>query len=413
MKKRFIALAMGAAMATMALCSCAPSATGGFLGAQSGTSSLLTISSSTDGTTVNLLSGDVYTFASNYVVTPANPYSANFCNGTTQYNPTPAHIEWTDSVGANYYTVKLSRSEDMSGAEYYSALTNSIDVEDLFMGTKYYYQVYAHRDTATVKSKVFSFTTAYLPRTIRFDTTHLDANTRDIGGYYTEDGNYRIKQGIAIRGAEVKHYTQEAKNKMLYNMGIKTELAVHGEETSLLGGEGINYVYTHSPHYVNYGGIHYDSSAAELAKSILVFANADNYPIFFHCQLGRDRTGTLAFLINALCGVGEKDLFLDYEMSYLSQYGGYSWNTNGTPKAKTGQFERMFKFINEGRSYQDDKHDSHGDPVRQHEIVNPHFNPADTTLAERTATFLKGQLGAYGINDQVIAQIRANMLEEV
>ena len=92
----------------------------------------------------------------------------------------------------------------------------------LFMGTEYYYQIIAHRATRTVKSNVFTFTTAHLPRTISLPATYRDTNCRDIGGYYTEDGNYRIKQGVAYRSAEVKHCTAEAKNKLLYKMGIKT-----------------------------------------------------------------------------------------------------------------------------------------------------------------------------------------------
>ena len=100
-------------------------------------------------------------------------------------------------------------------------------------------------------------------------------------------------------------------------------------------------------------------------------------------------------------------------MAYFSNYGSIGWDGNGTPKAKTGQFERMFRYINEGVSEQDSEHDAHGDPVSQSTITNPYFKTTDTTLAERTATYLKGFLGEYGINDDVIAAIRANLLEEV
>jgi hypothetical protein len=43
-------------------------------------------------------------------------------------------------------------------------------------------------------------------------------------------------------------------------------------------------------------------------------------------------------------------------------------------------------------------------------LTNKHFNPADTSLAERMATYLKGEIG---ITDAQISAIRANMLEEV
>jgi len=371
-----------------------------------------TLTSATNNTTVNLLSGNVYEFATNYSINVDWPNSMDYANGQTQYEPTPAHITWADSEAANYYTVKIGRKSDLSDAQTFATFTNSLDVEDLFMGTEYYYQIIAHRATRTVKSNVFTFTTAHLPRTISLPATYRDTNCRDIGGYYTEDGNYRIKQGVAYRSAEVQHCTAEAKNKLLYKMGIKTELALHSATTPDLG-DAVNFITVESPHYVNYGGIHYAFAAQHLATALLTFADANNYPILFHCQLGRDRTGTLAFLLGALCGVGQQDLFLDFEMAYFSNYGSIGWDGNGTPKAKTGQFERMFRYINEGVSEQDNEHDDYGDPVSQSTITNPYFKTTDTTLAERTATYLKGFLGEYGINDDVIAAIRANLLEEV
>ena len=44
-------------------------------------------------------------------------------------------------------------------------------------------------------------------------------------------------------------------------------------------------------------------------------------PIYLHCSLGRDRAGTLAFLISALVGVEEIDLYRDYEMSFFAITG--------------------------------------------------------------------------------------------
>jgi|GEM_PF-2981847 len=406
MKKKALALSIGAVLSATALLGAVPVSMA-IDAVANQSASYATISSETDGTTVNLLSGDAYTFASNYAINVSQPYCTQFCNGTTKTNPTPAHITWKDTGNANYYTVKLSRNADMSGAETYSCIQNYLDVEDLFMGTKYYYQIYAHRDDSVVKSKVFSFTTAHLPRTIRLDTTYLDANFRDIGGYYTEDGNHRVKQGLAYRGAEVKHYTQEAKEKLVYELGIKTELAVHNEETSYLSDFGFsqesgNYVYTAGPHYVEWYGIAFygDQTQENLKKELLVFADPANFPVFFHCQLGRDRTGTLAFVLGALLGVGKEDLFLDYELSYLTQYGGYGWTGDNCAENKVYQFEAMYQFINDGTCVNYSKET----------LTNQYFDPTDTSLAERMETYLKGCLG---ITDAQIAAIRANMLEEV
>ena len=50
-------------------------------------------------------------------------------------------------------------------------------------------------------------------------------------------------------------------------------------------------------------------------------ANENNYPIYFHCNAGADRTGTLAILIEALLGVSEEDITKDFELTTFSIYG--------------------------------------------------------------------------------------------
>ena len=44
-----------------------------------------------------------------------------------------------------------------------------------------------------------------------------------------------------------------------------------------------------------------------------VFLDLRNYPVLFHCIAGQDRTGAVAFILNALLGVPEEQLYLDWE----------------------------------------------------------------------------------------------------
>ena len=46
-------------------------------------------------------------------------------------------------------------------------------------------------------------------------------------------------------------------------------------------------------------------------------ANPANYPMYLHCTYGRDRTGTVCYLLEALLGVSEEDLIDEYELSAL------------------------------------------------------------------------------------------------
>ena len=53
-----------------------------------------------------------------------------------------------------------------------------------------------------------------------------------------------------------------------------------------------------------------------------VLGDKNNYPIVIHCSIGTDRTGLLCFLINALLGVSEEDLYRDYLFSNFGNIGG-------------------------------------------------------------------------------------------
>jgi hypothetical protein len=44
-------------------------------------------------------------------------------------------------------------------------------------------------------------------------------------------------------------------------------------------------------------------------------------PVYFHCSLGRDRTGTLGILLLGLLGVREGDISKEYELTYFAPVG--------------------------------------------------------------------------------------------
>ena len=61
-----------------------------------------------------------------------------------------------------------------------------------------------------------------------------------------------------------------------------------------------------------------------------VFADEENYPIYFHCYGGADRTGMIALYLRALLGESDEDIFIDYELTSLSSY------TKGESEGVTG-----------------------------------------------------------------------------
>ena len=73
-----------------------------------------------------------------------------------------------------------------------------------------------------------------------------------------------------------------------------------------------------------YGGknIFTNSENKESIKKFFeTLTDENNYPIDFHCVRGTDRTGALAYVIEAMCGVDELNLKRDYLFSNFANIG--------------------------------------------------------------------------------------------
>lgn len=73
----------------------------------------------------------------------------------------------------------------------------------------------------------------------------------------------------------------------------------------------------------------------------------DDKPVYFHCAIGRDRTGTFAALVLGLLGVSEGDISKDYELTYFAP-DGISTNDGGEFKyhrAKSSGYVAVIKHI--------------------------------------------------------------------
>ena len=67
-----------------------------------------------------------------------------------------------------------------------------------------------------------------------------------------------------------------------------------------------------------YGSMQKDWGREPFAKVFRVFLDRKNYGIVFHCIGGRDRTGSVAFILNGLLGVEEEELWKDWEATGFS-----------------------------------------------------------------------------------------------
>ena len=185
-----------------------------------------------------------------------------------------------------------------------------VAVPDLEVGRAYYWQVSDGSET----SQLFTFTTA--DGYPRFFALEGVSNFRDVGGYITMDGK-RVKQGMVFRSAYLNDASAEAKDYMLNVLGIRTELDLRGSGAAAFGSDVERQVIAMKWYNLIFNEADYEATR----QTFSAFADPENYPINFHCAIGRDRTGTTSFLLLGLLGVDEETMLKEYYSSFYSQDG--------------------------------------------------------------------------------------------
>lgn len=159
--------------------------------------------------------------------------------------------------------------------------------------------------------------------TVRFIDS-LARNARDLGGWPCDGGT--VKYGLLYRTAFLSGSDAAYNNKSVYidRLGVMHEF-------DLRGSESVESSYFPVGHYHSYsGGIQYDLVVTgtggydSLIKELLtdvMNAAIHNEPALFHCSMGCDRTGTLAFYLECILGMSDVDIDIEYELSSLFDDG--------------------------------------------------------------------------------------------
>lgn len=208
--------------------------------------------------------------------------------------------------------LELSETPDFSKVRTVNAVGNEILLNNFKVNQKYYWRVNG--------CEAGWFTTEdVVPRFIEAEGA---ANIRDAGGWMTSYG-CRIKQDMLFRGTELdRNYaiTEKGKKVLKEDLGIRTDLDFRGEvehiECSPLG-EDVQLLRVIIGAYDTL--IHdYQKQCKEIFD---IFADESNYPLYYHCLGGADRTGCIAFLLGVVLGMSEEDLLMDYEMTSMCIWG--------------------------------------------------------------------------------------------
>lgn len=248
--------------------------------------------------------------------------------------PFPVTVTWTWDREAVSQRIYVSEKEDFSESLFWlvSARAESYDIYNLVPGKHYYWKTTVTlSDGSTRQLDSGSFSTVGRRRFLKIDNI---CNVRDLGGIPTSDGTQRIKYGLLFRGGEMNGYHQDYDNRYcrISATGIKEmkQLEIMADLDMRTAVEAVNI--TESPLGADADYIRYETANQYYYDK---FWNTDEYinavqwtidelrcgkPVFFHCIYGADRTGTLAFIIEAVLGVGENELSKDYELTSFS-YG--------------------------------------------------------------------------------------------
>ena len=222
-------------------------------------------------------------------------------------------------------TIKIvvSKNSDLSDAKEIYTTLRTVNVNNLFVNTEYYWQV----QVGSVYSEIGTFKTGDYPRWI---TARPMYNVRDNGGYMTVSGK-RVKQGLVYRGGEITNRTwqehlltnaESSKKAFREVMNIGVELDLRGPSDIGDGYNACAFAENEDIDYVQLAIKSYEQTFTQTRSNVApifeILKDADKKPVYYHCYGGADRTGTIGFLLNGLLGVSYTDLVIDFELTSYS-----------------------------------------------------------------------------------------------
>ena len=252
-----------------------------------------------------------------------------YADGTKELSkPNLVYFEFDPVKGNELTNFYCSQYEDFSVLESHYQMGSSshfVVLDNLQINTTYYWYI----QNGDRKSEVKTFNIeSHAPRVLDIDGL---TNARDLGGYITSDGTY-TNQGLIYRTSRLNEnestlplITKAGVAEMTKHLKIKSELDLRRVDNNENGGiiesplgKDVNYYSVP----MKSGGNCILLNTNVIKDAFAVLGNEENYPVVIHCSIGTDRTGMLCFLINALLGVSEEDLYKDYLFSNFADIGG-------------------------------------------------------------------------------------------
>ena len=292
----------------------------------------------------SILNGPENTFLNKIAGYDDNDYSYTMvpicvpADGIIYDTPAPVVLKVPDDEPDRTYEVQVYSTLEKNTVFVQRGIPSggSAEVYNLIPGDLCGYQIFAEEYTVPsesgegtqvvhsrlVKSESFCVR-SYEMRGIKTETLN---NVRDLGGWPTLDGRH-VRYGLLYRGSAFdgggQRLLSDSDTALFLNrLGIRNELDLRWDSEIMLDGvstlsDSTNYVRVPLQLYLEFVS---DENNGEQLNQIFDMLNADG-PLYFHCAIGCDRTGTISFLLLGLLGVSESNINKEYELSSFSIYG--------------------------------------------------------------------------------------------
>ncbi|MCR5309189.1 MAG: tyrosine-protein phosphatase [Bacilli bacterium] len=254
----------------------------------------------------------------------------------------PVNLAWnfspTSGKTVSKYSVIYGQKADLSdGYEFIGTTSKSLDLYNPFLGTNYFRICAKYTDNSVEYSSIKTFVVDdTCPRNL---TIAGMTNCRDMGGRTTIFGG-KIKQGLLYRtsgkgqnGTWDSSAIAKVKEVMVNQLGLKNEIYIADTNNYEVGPSiGLNTYYAYmdyNKHQSTNSRSHFSRNTESVKNVFKILSDENNYPIFYHCKIGTDRTGLVAILVNGILGVPSNMIFQDYLFSNFGNIGSQRIVGNG------------------------------------------------------------------------------------
>ncbi|MBP5488154.1 MAG: tyrosine-protein phosphatase [Bacteroidales bacterium] len=270
---------------------------------------------------------ETHDYSSTSLLTWASENDVRVCPGNSDW-PQEYTIRWASDPSATGIVATVSEpTRDWTYTP--NPEENFVTITNLLPNTHYTYRVTADGGKVLTEGE-FDVTGKLHQLSFR---TRI-RNVRDLGGWKTSDGK-TVKYRMVYRGGRLESsYFSKVGKAAIQTEGIKAQLDLRGhtssgnqeymnrEDSPLYPIWGDEFAFCSPSIEEGYSQMLRDDKEKTRQCMQFIFDCVDaNKPVYFHCSLGRDRTGTVAMLTLGILGVPEGDISQEYEITQFAPHG--------------------------------------------------------------------------------------------